>query len=69
MIVIFDNKIIDNEIALPVSQNNHIKTKIKQKKNKKNIKNDEKKKIGKLRFCHNISVCFFFQLKRIFFSQ
>lgn len=33
MIVIFDNKIIDNEIALPVSQNNHIKTKIKQKKN------------------------------------
>lgn len=57
MIVIFDNKIIDNEIALPVSQNNHIKTKIKQKKTHKN---DKKKKIGKLRFCHNISVCFFF---------
>lgn len=35
MIVIFDNKIIDNEIALPVSQNNHIKTKIKQKKTHK----------------------------------
>lgn len=66
MIVIFDNKIIDNEIALPVSQNNHIKTKIKQKKN---IKNDKKKKIGKLRFCHYISVCFFFYLNEFFFSQ
>lgn len=47
----------------------YLKTIIKKQKlnKKKRHKNDKKKKIGKLRFCHNISVCFFFYLNEFFF--